>query len=124
MPPPPAAVPPLWAYVAGGAGLALIGVSVGFGFDTLDAGNDLDADCGEARNCTSDFDRAFETHAREERSFAFFVGLGATGVAAIGAGAVGALFFREVPDEATALELDVTPWATPQSGGLSIQGSF
>ena len=49
---------PSWAWVVGGAGIALGAVSVGFGVNQVQASNALDANCGGAArdDCPAGYD--------------------------------------------------------------------
>jgi hypothetical protein len=92
-PPPPAPRPlPVWAWVVGGAGLGMLGAAAGLGAMSMDAGNALDAVCGPKRQCTPqewagfDYRSARDT---EVTTFGAFVGVGAAGLAAVTAAAVG-----------------------------------
>ncbi len=96
-PPPPQPPPdvteeevPVWAIVVGSVGVAMMGVSVGFLVDSLAAGNELNDTCGgERRNACRPGTPYADTYDREVRGFGVFVGLGAGGLIAAGAGATG-----------------------------------
>ncbi len=122
-PPPPPAPPPqrplaVWPLVVGGAGLALLGVSAGFGADLLDAGDQLDKQCGLDRaSCPSGTDLS-GLRTRELTSFGVFTGAGIAGILALGAAGVG-------------LGLDLSKRNAPASVGLvvapgyaGVKGSF
>jgi hypothetical protein len=81
---------PVWAWIAGGAGLALVGAAVAFEIDSLAAERTIEEQCGEERLCDpgGGYDPA-DDNARKNRGFALFVGLGAAGVVGIGVGVVG-----------------------------------
>lgn len=130
-PPPPAPPPPepepvaaddeapVWAWVTGGAGVALLGLSIGFGVDTKSAGDELDATCGDERlACPRDYDFA-PVRAREERSFGLFVGLGVAGIGALGAGIAGVALGLDGGDGPEGVA--VTPWASPEGAGLAVR---
>lgn len=134
-PPPPEAPLPIWAIVVGSAGIAMMGVSVGFGVDVLGVGSELDDQCGgEVRNqCPSSYD--FEgAHGQEIRSFGLFVGFGAAGVAATVVGAVGLGLGLSSSSSNTArpftvlpfavLPFTVVPWATADGAGLVAGGTL
>jgi hypothetical protein len=126
-PPPPKPAPtpapvveepgiPIWAWISAGAGVALIGVSIPFGIDTRDAGEDLDAGCGPERlACAPGYD--FESdRSRELRSFGLFVGLGAGGIIALGVGVAGIAMGLTSSEQATSF----VPWIDPDGAGLRV----
>lgn len=125
-PPPEEATVPIWAIVVGSAGIAMMGVSIGFGVDLLGVGGELDDECGgEARNqCPSTYD--FEgAYSHEKRSFGIFVGLGAAGIAATAAGAIGlGLGLSSGGSDSAALPVTVLPWATAEGAGLVVGGAL
>jgi hypothetical protein len=80
---------PLWPKVVGAAGASLGLSGIGFELVSLQAHAELDAKCGPQRqSCPRGYDFA-PVHARELRSFGLFVGLGTTGLLALGAAGVG-----------------------------------
>jgi hypothetical protein len=95
-PPPPPAKPvavrparPIWPWIVGGAGVLLGATAIGFEVDSRSAGSTLDSKCGPGRTaCPVGFDFS-GLRSRETRGYDLFVGLGAAGVAAIGAAAIG-----------------------------------
>lgn len=125
-PPPPPAAPapepelPIWAIVVGSTGVAMMGVSIGFGVDLLSVGGELDDECGEERlGCPSDYD--FEdARSRELRSFGLFVGFGAAGILAAGVGAVG--LGLGLSEKSESANVSVVPWGGFDGGGLAIRG--
>jgi hypothetical protein len=127
--PPPPATPdatepapvPVWAIVVGSVGVAMMGVSVGFLVDSLAAGNELDDTCGgERRNACRPGSPYAETYDREVRGFGVFVGLGAGGLIAAGAGATGlALWGASQPSPVAVL-----PWVDPSGAGAVVAGRF
>src|SRR5262249_13194643 len=65
--PPPRAAPPAWAWIAGGVGIALVGVGVGFAVDGAVAVHNMNASCppNQAGTPTCDpgqFDQATVDH--------------------------------------------------------------
>lgn len=136
--PPPAPPPPtptedgvpLWVFaVTGGASILAVGLSVGFGVDTVAAHDDLDAACGgEARlACPASLD--FEgLRGREERSFGLFVGLGAVGLAGAAASAIGlgvALGSSSDGDGSpSAPSVSLSPLPLPGGAGALVGGAF
>jgi hypothetical protein len=102
-PPPPKAPPPpheeehvdgsvpTWAWVTGAAGIVIIGIAIGFAVDQTAAGNAVESSCGDDRqSCPPDYDFAADWN-RERRDFGVFLGLGAGGLVALGAGVAGAV---------------------------------
>jgi hypothetical protein len=97
-PPPPVPPPrprpvarparPVWPWFVGGAGLALGAAAIGSEVVSLIAHRELDQDCGGAARplCKHDYGPA---RTRELLGFGLFLGLGATGVVAVGSAGVG-----------------------------------
>ena len=80
---------PVWVWVVGGAGLAMLAASIAFRVDQSAAGGALDDNCGADRTaCPASYD-FMSDRAREERSFGLFVGFGAGGIVALGVAAIG-----------------------------------
>jgi hypothetical protein len=120
-PPPEKGSVPVWSVVVGSIGVAALGVSIGFGVDTVNVGGELDDECGPDRKaCPKTYD--FHSARSEElRSYGLFVGFGAAGLAATGAGVVGlvlGLTHKAPPPVA------IAPWATPEGAGLAIAGKL
>lgn len=117
---------PVWAWIAGGAGLALAGVSVYFLVDDLGAIDQLQTSCNTSWNgtyCASGYDYRAD-NARKNLDFGLFVGLGGAGLLALGAATYGIVTApRKAPGSAAAGTL-VVPWAAPGGGGALISGSF
>lgn len=99
----------------------MLGVSIGLGVDSLQAGDELNDECGEDRlGCSSDYD--FESaRSREVTGFGVFVGFGIGGLLATGAGAIGLGLGLSEPSRG---EVSVSPWSVPGGGGLSVSGRF
>lgn len=112
---------PAWSIIVGSAGLALVGVSIGFGVDTVSAGDELDEECGTDRQSCDpiyDFD---STRGREIRGFGVFVGAGIAGLGATTAGVIGLIAgvtTKKAPPVA------VTPWVSPTFMGLGVSGKL
>lgn len=122
-PPPDAAEPelPIWAIVVGSVGVVMMGVSAGFLVDSLAAGNELDDTCGgEPRNACRPGSPYAETYDREVRGFGVFVGLGAGGLIAVGAGVTGLALWGAARSNSVA----VVPWADPNGAGAVVVGRF
>jgi serine/threonine-protein kinase len=121
--PPPApiaddgSVGPAWAFVVGGAGVALGAVAIGFGIDQRMVADELDEKCGDRRAaCPNDYD--FEgARDREVRDFGLFLGLGVAGLGGITAGVIG-LVVPPSDTASTAARLDIGP------GSATIVGRF
>lgn len=80
---------PVWVWVVGGAGIAMLAASIAFRVDQSAAGGALDDNCGADRTaCPASYDFMGD-RAREERSFGLFVGLGAGGLVAMGVAVIG-----------------------------------
>jgi hypothetical protein len=117
---------PVWAWVTGGAGLALAGASAFFAADDLSAIHALRASCqsnAKGTFCAPGYDVARD-NARKDRDFPLFVGLGAAGVVALGAAIVGIV--RRPPASPTSVTagFQLTPWVGPASAGAAASGRF
>ena len=89
LPPPPAPIAtparPLWPWLVGGAGMALGAAAIGAEIVAVNARDRLDTKCGQDRqSCPSGYDFG-PARTRELLGFGLFVGLGTTGVLALGA---------------------------------------
>jgi hypothetical protein len=124
-PPPPRGGVPVWAWIAGGAGLALAGVSAYFVYDNLAAIDALDENCDVSYNgtyCASGYDYRAD-NARKNRDFGLALGLGGAGFVALGVAVYGiATAPRSKPSEPQSVA--VTPWVAPGTAGASISGRF
>ena len=91
---------PIWPWIAGGAGVVVGAIGLGFGIDQQSASGELDDRCGPNRaTCPQGYD--FDaTRAREERDQAFFLGLGLVGLGGIGAGVFGLAFAGDASSDA------------------------
>lgn len=123
---PPAVAParggvPAWAWAIGAVGVAAAGVSVGFLIDERGAQANIDTNCPGGKTCVKGFD-AHGANTRLWRDFGIFVGAGATGVVALGAGIAGVAVAPKKPKtEALAPPL---PWCAPGAAGLAWGGRF
>lgn len=94
-PPPPTPPPvvaaeprPLWPWILGGAGIALGAGAIISEVISVSGHRELDEQCGAARNrCPRGYDFG-PARTRELLGFGLFVGLGATGLAALGVASV------------------------------------
>jgi hypothetical protein len=117
----PAGGPPVWAWAVGGAGVALLGVSVGFLVDERAAQADIGTSCPGGTACLKGFD-ASGANARLYRDFGLFIGAGVAGVAAVGASIAG---IATAPKRAKGEALGIPrPWAGPGAAGLGWGGRF
>jgi hypothetical protein len=118
---------PTWAWIAGGAGLALAGAGVALRFDGLAAEDTLTAKCGSELICYrgAGYDPT-DDNTRKNRDFALFVGLTAAGAVGVGAAIVG--FARgsttASKKSAHAAPLLVTPIVAHAVRGVAISGAF
>ena len=93
-PPPPAPIArparPLWPWLVGGAGMALGAAAIGAEIVAVRAHDKLDRECGGStrQSCPRGHDFG-PARTRELLGFGLFVGLGTTGVLALGAAGVG-----------------------------------
>jgi hypothetical protein len=118
---------PVWAWIAGVGGLALSGAAAFFLVDDLAAVHALrsPANClplgSGGYACAPTYDYHAD-NARKDRDFPLAVALGATGLAALGAGIGGivtGLSGKGRDPAVTAL-----PWMTPGSAGATLRGRF
>jgi serine/threonine-protein kinase len=111
---------PVWAWVSGAVGVALIAGATAFAVDQHAAADEIEEQCGGDRDrCPPTFD-ADGARAREERGFGLFVGLGIAGVLGLGAGVTGAVLALTAEDQNDAPAARLTPWP----GGMSLSGRF
>jgi tetratricopeptide (TPR) repeat protein len=118
---------PVWAFITGGLGVALVGASIGFRVDMAAAEKTLDEKCGPQRVCdpNSGYDPASD-NARKNRDFALFLALGGVGIAGIGVGVIGIVTAppkKSAPAPQTA-GITATPWVGPTGFGLSFHGVY
>jgi hypothetical protein len=119
----PGAGRPVWAWIAVGAGVASLGVAVGFGVDGLSAKSTIDSTCHGQSPCPGlDPSQADALNGRKDRGLGVFIGAGAAGVAGITAGLVGLLGRRSRANATSALV--VTPLLGPQLRGAALEGRF
>lgn len=119
--PAPAAERPLWPWLVGGAGLALVGAGVAFRVDQSAAEARLEEECGAERLCdpASDYDPA-DDNARKDRDFALFLGLSGVGLGALGVAVWGLATGDEAPSSAVRL----TPHVGARGAGLVLEGAL
>lgn len=115
---------PAWAWVTGGAGLALIGAGIYFLADDLAAIGALGSNChtnAAGTYCASGYDYARD-NARKNLDFGLFLGLGGAGVIALGAAAFGVV--RAPSSKRSEPPLAAAPWVAPGRAGAMFSGSF
>lgn len=81
---------PVWAWAAGGAGVALVAAGIAFRVDQSAAESMLIEKCGEELKCPASggYDPSAD-NARKNRDFGLFVGLSAAGALALGVAVYG-----------------------------------
>ncbi|WP_437959830.1 hypothetical protein WME76_09405 [Sorangium sp. So ce119] len=131
--PPPAGAPaeprapvPLWAWAAGGVGLAALGGSVAFAIDHAAARDRVEKDCpgSVCDRRVHDFESMEALRARWNRSLGLSLTLGAVGLAGVGA-AVGGILLRPGAGAAGAERAaSLVPLVTPTTRGVIWQGVF
>lgn len=115
---------PVWAWIAGGAGIALVGAGAAFRIDEASAEKALVDHCGEELLCdrSAGYDPAGD-NARKNRDFALFIGLSAAGAVGIGAAIIG-IVRGSSSKKATNSAVIVAPIATPTARGVALSGAF
>jgi tetratricopeptide (TPR) repeat protein len=115
---------PTWAWIAGAGGLALSGAAAFFLADDLGAIHALRDNCHDVPGgtyCPPNYDYQRD-NARKNRDLPLFIGLGSSGVLAIGAAIVGIAAGKKAdtePPKTTAL-----PWLVPGGAGATVGGRF
>jgi len=117
---------PAWAWVSGGAGLALGGAAVFFLADDLSAIKAL------RNNCQSDQGRTYcspgydvdHDNARKNRGFGLFVGLGSASVIALGAAVVGIVTAPRARKPDDSAGLSAVPVIGRDRAGAAVSGRF
>ncbi|MDI1445984.1 PEGA domain-containing protein [Polyangium sp. 6x1] len=116
---------PVWAWIAGGAGLALVGVSAYFIYDHQAAIDALHEHCDVSYNgtyCASGYDYGAD-NGRKNLDFGLALGLGSAGVLALGAAVYG-IATAPRSKSAEPQGVAVMPWVAPGAGGAWISGRF
>lgn len=122
---------PTWVWVTGGAGIALAGVGAVFLADNRSAVSALSENCPSNESgtrCAPGYD--FESdNARKNRSLALFLGLGGTGVIAIGAATVGLIVSSSSAPSSKERSAKPPPVTgsiviAPGGGGATLSGRF
>jgi hypothetical protein len=118
---------PVWAWVAGGAGIALVGAGVYFLVDDLSAISDLRASCVTSWSgtyCAPGYDYASD-NARKDRDFGLFLGFTGAGILALGAATYGIVTApRAGPSEPAKAGATVIPWVGREGAGATLSGRF
>ncbi|WP_437899799.1 hypothetical protein [Sorangium sp. So ce124] len=119
----PRAPVPLWAWTAGGVGLAALAGSAVFAVDHMAARARVEEECpGSVCDRTvHDFESMEALRARWNRSLGLSVTLGAVGIAGVGA-ALGGILLR--PRAGGERASSLVPIATPTTQGVVWQGVF
>ncbi|WP_437818093.1 hypothetical protein [Sorangium sp. So ce1078] len=123
-PPEPRAPVPVWAWAAGGVGLAALAGSAAFAIDHAAARDRIEKDCpgSVCDRRTHDLESMEALRARWNRSLGLSVTLGAIGLAGVGAALGGILLRPTTGDERSAASL--MPLVTPTTQGVVWQGAF
>jgi hypothetical protein len=117
---------PTWAWITGGAGVALTAAAVVFRVDQSLTSSRLDENCGEGRqDCQDGYDYAAD-YSREKRDFALFVGLGAAGLVGLGVAAYGIITAPRgaLPEARSAASFSPVFSLGPSSAHAGIRGAF
>ncbi|WP_438019770.1 hypothetical protein WMF18_12200 [Sorangium sp. So ce315] len=119
----PRAPVPLWAWAAGGVGLAALAGSVAFAVDHAAARDRVEEDCpGSVCDRRLHYVESMEAlRARWNRSLGLSLTLGAVGLAGVGA-AVGGILLR--PRAGAERAATLVPLVTPTARGVVWQGIF
>ncbi|MDI1447375.1 hypothetical protein [Polyangium sp. 6x1] len=117
---------PIWAWAAGGAGIALLAGAAAFRIDQAYVEGKQAGICdGDVtKHCPSEavYDPA-DDNARKNRDSGLFIGLGIGGVAALSAAVVGIVMAPKTGASRTA-KLTTWPWVGPDGAGAGIGGRF
>jgi hypothetical protein len=116
---------PLWAWISGSLGLIALGVSGGFGVSAANTHSVLVAACGgNAARCPASTQPVTVPLANERnQAGAISIGFGAAAVVGIGIAVVGIVRAPSKPPTSKT-SFHVAPFASPSSGGLTLQGQF
>ncbi|HSN96738.1 MAG TPA: hypothetical protein VLS89_00525 [Candidatus Nanopelagicales bacterium] len=122
---------PTWAWVSGGAGLVALGVGAVFAIDYASVRGTVADDCpADVCDWTRyDDGQATALESRWNRSLGLAVGLGAAGLAGVGAAIYGIV--TAPPERASDAgqgkprrDVAVTPWVGGESAGAAVWGRF
>lgn len=112
---------PLWPWLVGGAGLALIGVGVGFAVSEAGTQADIDKNCHQQPDGRCRVGYPYQgQNDRLYRDFGLAIGFAVGGALAAAAGIIGLVRGSERPPPRAV----VIPVVSPHGGGLSIGGAF
>jgi hypothetical protein len=117
---------PLWAWITGGAGVALAGVGAYFLADDVSAIHALRSNCRAVTGgtyCVPGYSPEPDD-ARKDRDLPLAIALGGAGVVAIGAAVVGIVRGRSKPPGGPAEGPTAAPWIAPGVAGATLSGRF
>jgi hypothetical protein len=118
---------PTWAWVTGGAGVALVAVAAVFRADwaQIDA-KQATAGCGpDLTSCPRSYTTLAADNAQKDRDRALVLGLGAAGIAGVGAGLVGIVTGAVARRRALhPPSMGVAPWLGRSGTGIVLQGAY
>jgi hypothetical protein len=117
---------PTWTWIPMAAGVALVGVSIGFLVDHQLASSALRENCSDVSAgtfCKPGYDYESD-NARKNRDLGLTIGLAGAGVVAIGVAVVGIAVSGKSKAPAPTKEAIVVPWVDPFGGGAAVVGRF
>lgn len=115
---------PVWPWISGGVGLALLGVGVAFAISQAGVQSDIDASCHEQPDgrCLQGYPYQAKNDALY-RDFGLSLGFGIAGAVATAAGVLG-LALSPRGTRTAAGQVGLTPVLGPDAGGLILRGAF
>lgn len=116
---------PVWAWVAGGAGLVALGVGGYFAYDHIKVRGEVNDHCPDGAcdaKAYSD-DDVSALQARWNRDLGLAIGLGAVGLAGVGVAIVGFTSSSSKAKESDGAAMFL-PWASPGGFGAGYRGVF
>lgn len=128
---------PMWPWITGGAGVALVGVAIGFGVSEAGTQSEIDASCHDQPNgrCLA----GYPYQAKNDqlyRDFGLSLGFGIAGGVALAAGVVGLIVGpgkttttagvtgRGAASTGAMERIKINPYAGPGALGLTVGGAF
>jgi hypothetical protein len=116
---------PVWAWISGGLGVALLGVGAGFGVSALRAQSELGTLCGDdLAHCPASKEAQGRPLANQRTlGRNAFIGLAAGGVVGIVVGIVG-IATASPPKAPTRSAVSFMPYASPLGSGFAVTGRF
>lgn len=109
-----------WAWLSGGAGLVALGFSVGFAVDYANVRSTVAKECPQNLCARYDDAAADDLEARWNRDIGLAIGLGAVGLAGIGAAVYGIV----TAAPSTPSDAALTPWFAPGVAGFRLGSVF